>query len=278
MVMCALWCVGAWADNETGSFLTAQSFPTTFQDVSFVERMAVLKEGYEPYEIEYDKDGVCISGCAFKGMRIEDVTTYYEREAARAKSQADILRAQHPEWNQTTATPAPTPTAQAPQYIPTTPSFTTSALPGERSAKINPTQTVPYGYPMNIPMHINSKYGPRNIANGSSMHMGTDLRAPDGTPVFSTLNGKVVNATNSPNGSCGNHLKIQSADGFAIRFCHLQEIMVRPGDTVPAGAMVAKSGHSGMGRANKPYPPHLHYEIFNQNNAQIPPEPYLGVQ
>jgi murein DD-endopeptidase MepM/ murein hydrolase activator NlpD len=264
--------------SSSGGFLTAQTFPQTFGDLSFVERMQVLKEGYEPYEIEFDAQGRCVSGCAFQGMKLEDTEAYYQREADEARVRADIIRAQHPEWavpTQSAPVPAQPVRQNASAQPPPQRSGDVCAISHERQEKINPAQTVPYGYPMNAPKTVNSNYGPRRVANGSAIHMGVDLRAADGTPVFSTISGVVENVTYNPGGACGKHVKIKGSDGFAVRFCHLQEILVKKGEKVSAGCMVAKSGHSGIGKAGQPYPAHLHYEIFNQNDRQIPPEPYI---
>ena len=53
-----------------GSLIQAQSFPKTFADVSFVDRMEVLSEGYDDVASEYDENGVCISGCAYVGITL----------------------------------------------------------------------------------------------------------------------------------------------------------------------------------------------------------------
>ena len=54
------------------SFLTAQQFPKTFEDLSFNSRIEVLREGYMPFEVQYDDNGVCISGCAYRGITIKE--------------------------------------------------------------------------------------------------------------------------------------------------------------------------------------------------------------
>jgi murein DD-endopeptidase MepM/ murein hydrolase activator NlpD len=277
------------------SFLTAESFPTTFSDLSFTERMAVLKEGYEPYEITFDANGRCVSGCAFSGMTIEDTKTYYQRQADIAAARAQTLMTQHPEWTQQPSAviiQSSEPVRQEPVVNNNFPTVPTQSQPStvnsqdsniptciSRIETINPAQTVPNGWPTKSRPRITSQYGPRNIANGSSVHMGMDFGTTDGTPVFSTIAGTAVNVVHSPNGSCGNYVKIQNTDGFAIRFCHLQSIDVKQGEKIAAGCQIGKSGHSGVGRAGKPYPSHLHYEIFNSENRQINPQSprdYLG--
>ncbi len=68
-----LACLTGWvAVAHSASLLQAQSFPKTFNDLSFTDRMAVRAEGYAPFETEYDEQGRCISGCPYAGMTIED--------------------------------------------------------------------------------------------------------------------------------------------------------------------------------------------------------------
>ena len=64
-----------------GSLIQAQSFPKTFADVSFVDRMEVLSEGYDDVASEYDENGVCISGCAYVGITLEKEEELIERAA-----------------------------------------------------------------------------------------------------------------------------------------------------------------------------------------------------
>ena len=63
------------------SFLTAQKFPTVFNDLSFSERMEVLADGYDDVAAEFDENGVCISGCAYVGITLEEEEAYMERAA-----------------------------------------------------------------------------------------------------------------------------------------------------------------------------------------------------
>lgn len=64
------WATGAWGLAK--SLLKPAEMPKVFADASFEERMQVLAEGYGEVATEYDENGVCVSGCAYKGMRIED--------------------------------------------------------------------------------------------------------------------------------------------------------------------------------------------------------------
>ena len=53
------------------SLLKATQFPKTIQDLSFKSRMELLADGYTPFEIVYE-DGVCVSGCAYPGITIQE--------------------------------------------------------------------------------------------------------------------------------------------------------------------------------------------------------------
>lgn len=89
-ILGALWVGNLYASQAsdiaraTNSFLTAQSFPKTFQDLSFVQRVQVIQEGYEPWESEYDSSGKCISGCAYSGITIEDEMDNLNRQTQYA--------------------------------------------------------------------------------------------------------------------------------------------------------------------------------------------------
>ena len=64
--------------GATKSFLTAQKYSSGFNDLSFVERMEVLADGYDDVAAEFDENGVCISGCAYVGITLEEEEAYME--------------------------------------------------------------------------------------------------------------------------------------------------------------------------------------------------------
>lgn len=109
-------------------------------------------------------------------------------------------------------------------------------------------------------------------------HNGVDLRIPDmaaqrrGVAVLAAAAGRVsrlrdgvadisVKAPGAPpvtNAECGNGVVIDHGDGWETQYCHLAKgsIGVKVGDTVTAGAPIAKVGLSG----NTEYP-HLHFIV-----------------
>lgn len=90
-----LACLTGWAAvAHSASLLQAQSFPKTFNDLSFTDRMALRAEGYAPFETEYDEQGRCISGCPYAGMTIEDEEEAVARLTDQAHRDLAAYRAQ----------------------------------------------------------------------------------------------------------------------------------------------------------------------------------------
>lgn len=100
-------------------------------------------------------------------------------------------------------------------------------------------------------IHITSLFGMRHhpILHRYRMHNGVDLKAHY-EKVFSMLPGKVVSV--GQNKRSGKYAIIQTA-GYSISYCHLSSVLVRDGQYVNAGEVVAVSGNTGMSTG-----PHLH--------------------
>ena len=100
-------------------------------------------------------------------------------------------------------------------------------------------------------IHITSRFGMRHhpILHRYCMHNGVDLKAHYEN-VFSMFPGKVVSIGH--NKRSGKYVVIQTA-GYAISYCHLSSILVRDGQYVHAGEVIAISGNTGMSTG-----PHLH--------------------
>jgi len=102
---------------------------------------------------------------------------------------------------------------------------------------------------------LTSGYGPRShpvSGERSKFHYGIDLRAFY-EPVYSVLDGKVVNAGFGP--VIGNFVRVKSG-GFVLTYGHLSLGLVSPGQQVYAGEAVAISGESGRVSG-----PHLHLGV-----------------
>ena len=100
-------------------------------------------------------------------------------------------------------------------------------------------------------IHITSRFGMRHhpILHRYCMHNGVDLKAHYEN-VFSMLPGRVVSV--GQNKRSGKYIIIQTA-GYSVSYCHLSSILVRDGQYVNAGEVIAVSGNTGMSTG-----PHLH--------------------
>ena len=109
------------------------------------------------------------------------------------------------------------------------------------------------------------------------MHNGMDLLGATGTDVLAAADGVVEAAKRSKRGD-GNSIVIDHMNGYVTTYSHLGDVLVRKGQQVKQGDVIARVGLSGMSFA-----PHLHYEIsfngkimdpVNYFFAELSPEQY----
>jgi murein DD-endopeptidase MepM/ murein hydrolase activator NlpD len=85
-------------------------------------------------------------------------------------------------------------------------------------------------------------------------HHGLDISADKGDPVYSTADGKVVNA--SAAGNYGNLVIVDHGYGIETRYGHLSAFKVKAGQTVKRGDLLGLVGATGRATGA-----HLHYEV-----------------
>ena len=98
---------------------------------------------------------------------------------------------------------------------------------------------------------------------------GINLAVPEGTPVKAAEDGVVAYAGNELKGY-GNLVLVRHSNGFVTAYAHASEILVKRGDTVKRGQVIAKSGQSGNVTA-----PQLHFEI-RKGATPVDPAQYLN--
>lgn len=103
---------------------------------------------------------------------------------------------------------------------------------------------------------ITSPYGSARIFNGkvNSYHGGTDLRASIGTPILATNDGKV--ALVQDRYLSGKSIYIEHGSNVYSVYFHLDEFLVKQGDMIRQGQVIAKSGDTGRVSGV-----HLHFGI-----------------
>ncbi len=117
---------------------------------------------------------------------------------------------------------------------------------------------------------ITSKFGVRNhpITNELKFHAGIDIAADLGTPIHSAFSGEVIVA--DYDNWNGYYLKIKHQGDIMTVYCHCQKLIVKKGDIVDAGDVIAYVGSSGSSTG-----PHLHFEL-RINNVSYDPETALN--
>ena len=115
-------------------------------------------------------------------------------------------------------------------------------------------------WPLSVAGTITSSQGYRTdpFTGEVSYHSGTDISAPEGTPILAAADGTVTiaNATDSWGGSYGYYVKIDHGGGLTTLYAHCSNICVTVGQQVLAGQVVAYVGQTGRATG-----PHLHFEV-----------------
>ena len=101
-------------------------------------------------------------------------------------------------------------------------------------------------------------------------HYGMDFSAVKGTPVYATGDGIVVRADNRSSGY-GNHIRIDHGYGYVSLYAHLYKYHVKKGQRVQRGDLIGFVGSSGRSQG-----PHVHYEIFKDDEKINPLNFYYG--
>lgn len=98
------------------------------------------------------------------------------------------------------------------------------------------------------------------------MHYGLDMAAPLGTPIYSAVDGVVLEA--GPASGFGNAVYIQDEDGNVHIYGHMRYYSVQAGQIVRAGDEIATIGNEGFSTG-----PHLHWEIHQGGRDGAPTDP-----
>ncbi len=105
-------------------------------------------------------------------------------------------------------------------------------------------------------------------ANGKQ-NDGINVAVPEGTPVKAAEDGVVAYSGNELKGY-GNLILVRHSNGFVTAYAHASELMVKRGDTIKRGQVIAKSGQSGEVGS-----PQLHFEI-RKGSSPVDPLQFLN--
>lgn len=128
--------------------------------------------------------------------------------------------------------------------------------------KENNVQFIPGIWPLQSYTEISSPFGERihPITGELKVHKGIDIPAPKNTDILSSDDGTVI-FSGTQNGY-GNVVKIKHFDGKKTVYAHNTSNVVKEGDIVKKGQVIAKVGTTGDSTGN-----HVHFEtIVNDEN------------
>jgi murein DD-endopeptidase MepM/ murein hydrolase activator NlpD len=134
-----------------------------------------------------------------------------------------------------------------------------SSPPGASGAAL------PHGghFPWPVRGRVLAGYG---VASGGTHNDGINIGAPRGTPVAAVDAGIVAYAGNELRGY-GNLILVKHASGWITAYAHCDELLVKRGDKVNRGQVIAKVGATGgVGE------PQLHFELRRGKRAVDPRE------
>lgn len=149
--------------------------------------------------------------------------------------------------------------------------------PGERSvaeearheaaspppAAASPPATHPGRFPWPVRGHVVSGYG------GAGKNDGINIAAPLGSPIRAIEGGEVAYAGNELKGY-GNLILVKHGDGLISAYAHCEELLVKKGEHVSAGQVIAKVGATG-GVSQ----PQLHFEL-RRGQKPVDPKDFLA--
>jgi murein DD-endopeptidase MepM/ murein hydrolase activator NlpD len=101
-----------------------------------------------------------------------------------------------------------------------------------------------------------------------AFHAGFDFAGPEGSDIVATGSGMVVFAGRKA--GYGEMVEVSHGDGISTVYAHCSKVLVRVGDIVSEGQVVAKLGNTGRSTG-----PHVHYEVRREGKA-INPSAYVA--
>ncbi|MDH5784699.1 MAG: M23 family metallopeptidase [Chromatiales bacterium] len=116
---------------------------------------------------------------------------------------------------------------------------------------------------------LSSNYGTRSdpFTGKPEFHKGVDLAGKEGSDIISVAAGVVTWAGNRY--GYGNLVEVTHGNGYVTRYGHAKEVLVKVGETVKKGQMIALMGNTGRSTG-----PHVHFEVWVDGKT-VDPAKYI---
>jgi murein DD-endopeptidase MepM/ murein hydrolase activator NlpD len=118
--------------------------------------------------------------------------------------------------------------------------------------------------------YLSSRFGRRTdpFDGRTAWHKGVDFTARPGTDVIAIAAGVVTWAGYDKD--YGKLVEIRHSDGYRTRYAHNREYLVKPGEVIKKGQVIAKVGQTGRASGA-----HLHFEVI-QDGKLVDPMQYIS--
>jgi murein DD-endopeptidase MepM/ murein hydrolase activator NlpD len=137
-----------------------------------------------------------------------------------------------------------------------------AALAGQRTYEAGPS--APSHWPLDVAGFVTrGRVGEDSVGGGAETHEGIDIAVPIGVPVRAAGGGTVEAAGTDPD--YGLFVLLRHPNGYESMYGHASRLLVREGDAVSAGQVIALTGSSGRSTA-----PHLHFEVRREGQSLDP--------
>lgn len=133
----------------------------------------------------------------------------------------------------------------------------------DSDGEANSSQSIVFDWPVDKARLTRGYY-----VNRRRPHLGIDLAAPRKTPIYASHTGVVIYAGRDFRGF-GKMILIESGNGWATLYAHLESILIQEGQKVMQGSTIALMGNTGRSTG-----PHLHFEL-RKDKAPVDPLLYL---
>lgn len=143
-------------------------------------------------------------------------------------------------------------------FIPVVPYYSMDGIPSLFPLPEKYKEKITWGYEEEAIHPINGK---------KTTHLGIDVAAPSGTPVYATADGVIQKAEEEK--GWGKLIIIEHEDAYTSFYAHLSDIEVDSGTKVQKGTVIGRVGNTGQSTG-----PHLHYEV-RQNGEHMNPADYF---
>ncbi len=134
-------------------------------------------------------------------------------------------------------------------FVPMSPEYYKALLLKGQGRRILELQPRKYLWPVEIPNYT-SRFGQR----WGTLHTGLDMAVASGTVVVAAADGVVV--ASGWAGGLGQAVGVEHADGIQTWYAHNSVLLVKQGDKVKQGQVVAFAGATGRATG-----PHVHFEV-----------------